>query len=110
MANTPYKQSNNAINKLTQEFAEMYSDVLGYVNALTKSHKEFLTNINQNKDLPSLSSSQISSFSNSEQMNNINNDNSNLQKLILQLKNEIDKLKPQVKKTMEPQVNKTNSQ
>ena len=43
-------------------------------------------------------------------MNKIDNNNSDLQKLILQLKNEIDKLKPQVKKTMEPQVNKTNSQ
>ena len=27
MANTPYKQTNDAINKLTQEFAEMCSEL-----------------------------------------------------------------------------------
>ena len=83
VANTPYKQTNGAINKLTQKFVEMRSEVLGSVNALTNLHEQILTNINQNQDLPSLNSSQISSISNSEQMNNVNKDNSDLQKLIL---------------------------
>ena len=96
MVNTPYKQTNNAINKLTQEFTEMRSEVLGSVNADTNLHKEILTYINQYQDLPSLNSSQISSISNSEQMTNINNNNRNLQQLILQLKNKINKLKPKV--------------
>ena len=87
----------------------MHSEVLGTVNALTDSHEEILTNINQNPYLPSLNSSQISSISNLEQMDNINNNNSDLQKLIFKLKNEIDKLKPQLNKTMEPQVNKPNN-
>ena len=73
MANTSYKQTKDAINKLKQEFAEIHSEVLGSVIALTNSHEGILTNINQNEDLPSLNSSQISSISNSEQMNNINN-------------------------------------
>ena len=80
----------------------MHSEILGSVNALSSSHKEILTNINQNQVLPSLNSSEISSISNSEQINNINNDNSDLHILILQLKNEIDKLKPHEIKTMEP--------
>ena len=109
MANTPYKQTNDAVNKSTQELAEMRSEVLGIVNALTNSHKEILTNINQNQDLPSINSCQISSISNSEKLNNINNKNRDIQKLILQLENKIDKLKPQVNKTMEPQVHKTNN-
>ena len=58
----------------------MRSEGLGSVNALTNSHKEIFTNINQNQDLPSLNSSQMSSISNSEQMNNINNNNNVLQK------------------------------
>ena len=61
----------------------MRSEGLGSVNALTNLHEQILTNINQNQDLPSLNSSQISSISNSEQMNNVNKDNSDLQKLIL---------------------------
>ena len=58
----------------------MPSEVLGSVNELTNSHEEILTNINKNKDLPSLNLSQISLISNSEQMNNINNDKNDLQK------------------------------
>ena len=61
----------------------MHSGFLGSVNALTNSHKEILTNLNQNQDLPSLNSSQINSILNSEQTNNNNNNNSDLQKLIL---------------------------
>ena len=85
MANKPHKQTNDAINKLTQEFAEIHSEVLGSVKALTNSHEEILTNINQNQDLPPLNSSQICSILNSEQINNINIHNNDLQKLILQL-------------------------
>ena len=54
MTRTPYKQTNNAINMLTQEFVEMRSEVLGSVNALTNAHEDILTNINRNQDPPSL--------------------------------------------------------
>ena len=47
MAHTPYKQTNDVINKSTQEFADMSSEVLGSVNALTNSHIEISTNIIQ---------------------------------------------------------------
>ena len=50
----------------------MHSEEQGSVNVLTTSHKEILTNMNQ--DPPFLESSQISSISNSEQMNNHNNE------------------------------------
>ena len=69
----------------------MCSEVLGSINELTASHKETLTSMNQ--DPPLIESSQVSSISNSEQMNNLNNDNNNLHNFITQLKNEIDKLK-----------------
>ena len=52
MANTPYKQTNDAINKLTQEFVDIRSAVLGSLNAFTNSHKEILTNIYQSKTFP----------------------------------------------------------
>ena len=71
----------------------MCSEVLGSVNAFTGSHEETLTNMQQ--DPPS----QISSISNSRQMNKINNENSNLHKLILQLKKEIVILKQPLDKT-----------
>ena len=63
----------------------MTSGVWGSINVLTNSHKDILINKNKNQDLPSLNSSWISSISNSEQMNNINNNNNDLQKLIMQL-------------------------
>ena len=92
-----YKQTNDIINKLTHEFAEIRSEVLGSVNALTTSHEEIFISMEQ--DPPSIELRQISSISNSEQMNNLNNENNNLQKLILQLKNVIEKLKQPVNKT-----------
>ena len=65
----------------------MCSVVLGSVNALTTSHEEIHTNMNQ--DLPSIESSQISSISNAEHMS----------KLITQFKIEIHKLKQPMNKT-----------
>ena len=44
-AHTPYKQTYVAINKLICEWAEMSSEVLGSVNAITNSHEEILTNM-----------------------------------------------------------------
>ena len=75
----------------------MHSEEQGSVNVLTTSHEEILTNMNQ--DPTSIELSQISSISNSEQMNILNNENNNLCKLILQLKNKIDRLKQPVNKT-----------
>ena len=75
----------------------MHSEEQGSVNVLTTSHEEILTNMNQ--DPTSIELSQISSISNSEQMNILNNENNNLCKLILQLKNKIDRLKQLVNKT-----------
>ena len=66
----------------------MRSEVLGSVNALTTSHKEIFTSMNQYS--PSIGSSHVSSISNSEHMNCENND---LHRLILQLRNKIDKIK-----------------
>ena len=75
----------------------MRSEVLGSVNALTTSHEEILPSMNKNP--PSIESSQISSISNSLQMNNLSNENNDLRKLISQLKSEIDKLKQPVYNT-----------
>ena len=49
MAHTLYEQTNNEIIKLTQEFVEMHSEVLGSVNALTNSDKEIAQFQTQNK-------------------------------------------------------------
>ena len=62
MAHTQYLQTNAAINKLNREFADIHSQVLGIVNALTASHDEILTNTNHLQDPLALETSQICSI------------------------------------------------
>ena len=88
MQKTPYHQANQAIQKLTKEFAEMWSEVLSSVNALTEAYADIFTNISNNDDSPHLtSSSQLSSISNPlskvEGANNLSNNKDDLFNLTL---------------------------
>ena len=76
MQNTLYHQANQAIQKLTKQFAEMRSEVLSSVNAWTETHTDLFTNPANATDISCLtSSSQLSSISNTlnkvEENNNL---------------------------------------
>ena len=68
-----------------QEFSQMRSEVIDSVNAFKATHEEKISNTST--DLPSLSSMQISSNSNTlDKASNVSNNKTNLHTIILQLK------------------------
>ena len=64
---TPFQLTNGAIHKLTGQFFQIGTEVLGSINELTTSHEEIISSINV--DQLSFVSTQISSISNSERIN-----------------------------------------
>ena len=61
MKNAPYSQTNKAISKLTDEFAQMHNEVLNSINALTQVHTNIFETHEGNNSDPSLTSTSISS-------------------------------------------------
>ena len=76
LALMPYKQTNDAINKLTHKFSQMQFEVLESVNVLINSYEEILSNIHQ--EHPLIASTQITSIYYLEQINSVTNDNNDL--------------------------------
>ena len=65
MHNTSFYQTNEAINQLTEEFSQLWNKVLNRVNVLTHVHTTML----ENKNEPSLLSTDIGSLSNTKTIN-----------------------------------------
>ena len=83
MKNTPYHLAHQVIQKLTKEFAEMRLEVISSVNVLTEAHAGLFTNIPNDANTLSLTSSSqlnpvLNTLNKTEEAYNLSNNKDNL--------------------------------